>query len=162
MSHKDAWSALIAAVVGALCSYALELAVPIAVLIGVMVLDWITGMAKAFTRRELSSRVGLAGLLKKVGYLVVVCVAGVIDYLARAALGDIGVTAELPYLFGMVVTVWLIVNELISILENVAALGVPVPGFVLKMLARLKSTAEQQGDAAAEQLPEEEDHAEGP
>ena len=41
------------------------------------------------------------------------------------------------------VIVWLIINELISILENVAAMGSPVPGFLQKLLGKLKNAVEK-------------------
>ena len=41
---------------------------PVLVLVVVMLLDYATGMTKAWNAGELSSRVGLRGILKKVGY----------------------------------------------------------------------------------------------
>ena len=41
------------------------------------------------------------------------------------------------------VIVWLVINELISILENVAAIGGPVPGFLQKLIQRLKVSVEE-------------------
>ena len=73
--------AALAAALGALCAYGIQLLVPVLVLLVVMALDYITGMAKAWHAGELSSRVGLWGILKKVGYLVIVGVACVVDWL---------------------------------------------------------------------------------
>ena len=44
---------------GALCAYGMQLLVPVLVLVVVMLLDYATGMAKAWNAGELSSRVGL-------------------------------------------------------------------------------------------------------
>lgn len=44
------------------------------------------------------------------------------------------------------VIVWLIINELLSILENVEAIGVPVPAFLRKLLGRLKVSTEAKAD----------------
>ena len=38
---------------------------------------------------------------------------------------------------------WLIINELISILENVAAIGGPVPEFLKALLGKLKTATEE-------------------
>lgn len=146
--------AVLAAAIGALCSYFLKLMIPLAVLFFAMVLDYCTGVGGAWARGELSSRTGLKGIVKKVGYLVVVATAGVVDWLLMYGLATAGIEARLPFLFAGAVTVWLIINELISILENVAELGVPVPGFVLRLLARLKGVVEDKGDAAVDELPE--------
>ncbi len=82
--------AALAAALGALCAYGIQLLVPVLVLLVVMVLDYITGMAKAWHAGELSSRVGLWGILKKVGYLVIVGVACVVDWLLRYGSGQPG------------------------------------------------------------------------
>lgn len=57
--------AALAAALGALCAYGIQLLVPVLVLLVVMVLDYITGMTKAWNAGELSSRVGLWGILKR-------------------------------------------------------------------------------------------------
>lgn len=140
---------LLSAALGALCSYLLQLVIPLCVLILAMVLDYVTGMAKAWRACELDSRRGLQGILKKTGYLVIVCVAGIIDWLLMSGLKGIGITDGLPFVFALIVIVWLIINELISILENAAALGVPFPGFILKLLEKLKNGVEEKGEGDA-------------
>ena len=47
------------------------------------------------------------------------------------------------------------INELLSILENVSAIGAPVPGFLQTLLKKLKVHTE---DTAADKLPGEEDN----
>ena len=140
MKNETSVMAILAAALGALCSYASALVVPLAVLIAVMLADYASGMAKAWSAGKLCSKTGLRGILKKLGYLVLVGVAGVVDWLVRYGLTRVEVS--LPFLAAAMVIVWLIINELISILENVAALGGPVPGFLRKLLARLKATVE--------------------
>ena len=51
------------------------------------------------------------------------------------------------------VIIWLVINELLSILENVSAIGAPVPGFMQALLKKLKVHTE---DTAEENLPGEE------
>lgn len=138
------------AALAALGAYLGQLAVPIIVLLAVMLVDYATGMAKAWTTKTLSSRTGIRGILKKVGYLVIVLVAAVIDWLLLDALVDLGVTVKLDFLFSLLVTVWLIINELISILENVAAIGAPVPDFLVKLSKRLQQAVANRAAASAE------------
>ena len=38
--------------------------------------------------------------------------------------------------------IWFMLNECISILENIASIGVPVPEFLLKLIKRLKQSTE--------------------
>ena len=145
--------AALAAALGALCAYGIQLLVPVLVLLVVMVLDYITGMAKAWHAGELSSRVGLWGILKKVGYLVIVGVACVVDWLLRYGADSLGWNWPVDFLFASIVIIWLVINELLSILENVSAIGAPVPGFMQALLKKLKVHTE---DTAEENLPGEE------
>ena len=46
----------------------------------------------------------------------------------------------------ILVTVWLIINELISVLENLSRMGVPIPNFLKKIIDRLKNTVDEKGD----------------
>ena len=105
-----------------------------------------TGLAKAYSAGELSSRVGIRGILKKLGYLVIVAVAGMLDWLIRYGAAALGWEWAPEFLVSSVVIVWLIINELLSILENVEAIGVPVPAFLRKLLGRLKVSTEAKTD----------------
>lgn len=142
---KDLIHILFAGAVGALAAYLNILAVPLIVLGTVMVVDWFTGMAGASATGKLSSRVGVIGIIKKLCYLALVVVGGVIDYLINSALVSIGISLQINYCFGMIITVWLIINELISILENLGEMGVPLPSFLTSMIKTLKSKVEEQG-----------------
>lgn len=140
-------AALILAAAGA---YLRELLGPLIVLAAVMVADYVTGMAEAWVNRSLSSRVGIVGIIKKIGYLFVVGVAIVADWVIQTATAKLGLDLGGFYLFGLLVCVWLIINECISILENIAEIGGPKVPFLQKLLDRLKKTAEEKGDDAAE------------
>ena len=111
---------------GALAAFAVymgALAVPIIVLMVMMVLDYLSGMAAAWMQNNLSSKIGAKGIIKKVGYM-----------------GNIDISYNMW--FGLLVAVWLIINEMISILENLSKLGVPIPDFMTKLIKRLKSAAD--------------------
>ena len=100
-------------------------------------------MVKAWRTRELSSRIGVDGILKKVGYMVLVVVAMGVDYLIYSGLTAVNVPLPCQLWFGMLVTIWLIINEMISILENLGNIGVPIPAFLRKIIGRLKNTVEK-------------------
>lgn len=139
--------AVVAAALGVLSSYMVELVIPLAVLVVAMLVDYGTGMAKAWNAGELCSRIGILGILKKLGYLVIVLAAMGVDYLLRYGMAQVGVHIQVDFMLATIAAVWLIINELISILENVAALGVPVPGFLLALIKKLKSVTEERGDS---------------
>ncbi len=124
---KDLIHILFAGAVGALAAYFNVLAVPLVVLVAVML------------------RVGVIGIVKKVCYLALVAVGMVVDYLILSALVSIGISLQINYCFGMIITVWLIINELISILENLGEMGVPLPSFLTSMIKTLKGKVEEQG-----------------
>ena len=70
--------ATVSVALGALAAYFNVLLVPLTILIVVMIIDYATGMTSAWKSGELESKTGLIGLLKKVSYLVLVCVGGVV------------------------------------------------------------------------------------
>ena len=131
-----------AAIVGGLSAYLNIMAVPVIVLLVVMIIDYATGMFKAWINASLSSRIGLIGILKKVGYLLVVCTAGVIDWLISSGLDKIGIKIDVGFYIGVIVVIWFIINELISILENLAIIGVPLPKFLTSLIHKLKVAVE--------------------
>lgn len=129
-----------------LVNYLGIIAIPIIVLCAVMILDYITGMISAWKARELSSRRGAFGVVKKLCYLIAVCVGIGVDWLIYSGLKFMDVSLGVKVFFGVLVSIWLIITELISILENLQKIGVPLPGFLGKILKRLKITTEELTD----------------
>ena len=138
---------IFSAAAAALISYLGVVAIPAAVLVLAMMTDYITGMLSAWHDSALSSKKGIFGIIKKVGYLVLVCVGMGVDWLIYSGLSQAGISTEHSVFFGVLVTVWLIINELISILENLKNIGVPLPKFLIKIVKRLKITAENVGES---------------
>lgn len=119
----------IAAAVCALLGYLFgELDGMITALITLIVLDYITGIIAAVIEKRLSSEVGAKGIAKKVIMLLVVAVANVAD---RAVIGEGNVLRSVAAMF-------YIANEGISLLENGARLGVPMPRKLIDILAQIK------------------------
>ncbi len=92
------------------------------------ILDWLTGWYKARVKKETSSKAGLKGILKKVGYWVILLIAFLISYMFRR-LGKDLLDIDLSYLsaMGWFTLANLLVNEIRSILENLIACGYRVP-----------------------------------
>ena len=145
--------ALFSAALGAIMAYLNILLVPFIVLLAVMITDYFTGMAEAYVNRTLNSRIGVVGILKKIGYIVAVAVGVVADYLITNAIAKIGIEIHTSGYIGLVVTIWFIINELISILENLSEIGTPLPKFLVNIIKRLKITVE---DTTAESEDEDE------
>lgn len=144
------WHSLIAVAIGGISAYMRMIFIPLVVLAAVMIIDYMSGMLKAWGNDELSSKVGLKGIIKKLCYLMLVCVAGVVDWLIFSGLRKVGITLDFGFCFGVIVTIWLIINELISILENLEALKVPMPSFLRALVGHLKQAVEVKADKETE------------
>jgi len=99
------------------------------------ILDWLTGWYKAYIKRKESSKAGLLGLLKKLGYWIAIIVGFAVS-LAFAHLGKmIALPLEFLNIIGWFVLASLMVNEARSILENLVECGYNIPMFLIKGLA---------------------------
>lgn len=98
------------------------------VLLIVVVLDYITGIAKAIYNKKMNSTVGLKGIIKKVGYFIIVAVAVILDRIT----GNTGAIRTIIIYF-------FVANEGISILENWGGMGLPLPQKLIDTLEQLKN-----------------------
>ena len=95
-----------------------------------MALDWVSGSA--------------AGIWHKAGMVVVVLVCALTDAVLAVAVANLpGLGLEVNGVVLPVVLVWYIFTELGSIAENAAAMGAPVPGWLVRILAQGKEGAEK-------------------
>ncbi len=100
------------------------------------VLDWATGWYKARKSGQESSKAGLKGILKKLGYWVIILVAFLLpNLLINLGKDVLGVNLDFMLLFGWFTLACLLVNEIRSILENLVECGYNVPSFLIKGLA---------------------------
>ena len=117
-----------------------------------MVLDYLTGSLAAARAGAWSSGKARDGIWHKCGMLVVVLVAAGTDLLLAAVLDNLPLAAfpvEYAGLVCPVVLVWYIVTELGSMAENAAAMGGPVPEWLLRFLLVSKKAIDNAGDAFA-------------
>ena len=75
--------------------------------------------------------------------MLTILVAISIDYLIFKFAQEIGVEFGANTIFGLLVSIWFIINELISILENIGRMGTELPEFLKKVLAELKNSLEE-------------------
>lgn len=136
------------AAAGAFLSDKLGILYPVlCTLLVMMIVDYITGMlaskAEALdhpgdTSYGWSSKKGAKGIIKKVGYVCVIAVAVVVDYVIVRVSGQLGFNMPNSAFFGLLVAVWYLLNELLSIIENAGRMGAAVPEWLLKYIAVLK------------------------
>lgn len=104
-----------------------EIDLPLKVMFVFIVMDYITGMIKAYKLKKLSSKIGLSGLIKKFVMLLVVSFTVMLDRLTGAN----GLIRNLAVMY-------YIANEGLSILENASVIGVLIPEKLKDALLQLK------------------------
>lgn len=92
-----------------------------------VIVDYITGLMVAIINRELSSEIGGRGILKKLLIFILVAIAHIID---SRLIGEGSVIRTAVIFFYLS-------NEGISIIENSARIGLPVPQKLKDVLSQL-------------------------
>lgn len=105
----------------------------IIMLLIIMAIDYITGICKAIINKKLNSIIGIKGIIKKIGYLLIVALSVLIDKI----LGDADAIR-------MLVIYFFIANEGISILENWSEMGLPLPKKLKQVFEQLKNKGEKE------------------
>lgn len=95
--------------------------------------DYITGVVRALIEHKLSSQVGFKGLAKKCMVMLILIVAVMLDRLMGNDM----------WLFRSAVCYFYIANEGISMLENIAGMGVPIPKKLLSVLDKLSEQSQE-------------------
>ena len=103
-----------------------------------IVLDFTTGLVKAWHNGEVSSNKSRKGLLKKTMFLSMILIGHWLD--------KISLIPDNSMSFRTLVLVFIIANEGISILENISEMGVPIPRFLKKAFERLDKRKDEEHD----------------
>ena len=134
-----------AAAAGAVMSFFTGIPVIMWVLIAMMTLDYVTGLMTGMMGvssktdgGKLSSRAAFDGLMRKIMIFLVVILSVLVDLAVQYGAGVTfnAVTGA--------TCLWFIASEGVSVLENAAELGVPIPGILRKALELLQDSS---GDA---------------
>lgn len=103
------------------------------VLLIMMVLDYMSGVVCAIYNKKLNSKIGAKGIAKKIGLMVVVSMACLLDIKIFGGVMWLGYGAIGMY----------IANEGLSILENVGKCGVEYPEKLKEILIQLKKSSDE-------------------
>ena len=101
-----------------------------------VVVDYVTGVMCAVSDKELSSKVGFRGICRKVLIFILVGAANILDAQVIGS-GSVLRTAVIFFYLS---------NEGVSLLENAAHLGLPIPKKLKDVLAQIHNRAENGGD----------------
>lgn len=100
-------------------------------LLALMLVDYITGVSRAFVTKKVNSSIGGKGIIKKAIYLCVIAVAVLLDNLLEV---NGGLRALIIYSF--------IFNEMLSILENSSAMGIKIPITLYQSLEKINNDSD--------------------
>jgi len=148
---------LLAAAGGAVASFFVNMPPLVWILIAVMTIDYITGLIVAAMGKSsktengyIASHAAWEGLMKKSLILLVVLLAALLDQAVSKGAG-----IQFEAVMGAT-CLWFIASEGLSILENVATMGVPVPKILLKLLEVMRAKGDVQ-EAKAEKPEDKEE-----
>ena len=152
MEHVNTFKAALAALCAALTALWGWFGWVVVAWIGCMLIDYATGSAAALRAGEWSSKSARDGIWHKLGSVMAVIVAGILDVVIGHLLANLpGV--ELPFAYTVLlcplVVIWYILTEAGSIIENAGALGAPIPVWLSKMIAALENRVDQVGESVA-------------
>ena len=105
-------------------------------LLAFVILDYLTGIMCAIVDKKLSSEIGFRGIFKKVLIFVLVGVGHLMDLQILGAAGVLRTAVIFFYLS----------NEGVSLVENAAHLGLPIPAKLKAVLEQLHDRSEKDGE----------------
>jgi len=127
MKVEAAIKVALAAILAGLTALVGNVSTSVLVFLGLIVLDYATGFARAAIRGQVSSARGAKGLLKKFMIFFAVMLAHAVDLIAGT--GTL-VRDAAVYFYA--------INEVVSIIENVGDAGLPLPPALTKIVATLQ------------------------
>ena len=106
--------------------------VPLGALLIVSVVDWSTGLMASYITKTTNSKIGMNGIFRKV-----------MMYLALVAVGVVSYSFEQYHWVLDVFMLFFIVNELISVLENLVESGIRLPQGILELFKKEREQYEE-------------------
>jgi toxin secretion/phage lysis holin len=119
------------------------LAIPVFLMVACNIIDYITGlMASKYREEQISSYIGIRGITKKVCMWLLVLVGSFIDIIINYTAEYMGIGFKIPFIVATFVAVWIVVNEMLSILENIIDIGVVLPPFLMPIVRLIRKEVE--------------------
>lgn len=128
------------------------LAIPMIILVICNIIDYVTGLIAGPKRGEkVNSYKSFKGIAKKICMWLLVAVGAMVDWLILYASQTVGIVVPFTFLVGCIVAIWLIANEIISILENMVDIGVDIPPFLMPLVKNIKRQVEDKTSIESEE-----------
>ena len=118
--------------------------VPVLLMVACNIIDYATGLMAAKNRDNgsISSYRSIRGIQKKVTMWLLVVVGAIVDQLLIYTSHVFGFSMPFTFLVACIVAIWIVCNELISIIENMKDIGINIPSFLLPLVKNIKSQTE--------------------
>lgn len=148
VKHVDKTQTWVTIAVSAVMDFLGILAIPVFLMVGCNLIDYITGLMASKRRKEqINSYKSIWGIIKKVCMWILVVIGAVVDVLIRYTTQTMGFNVQIPFIVATLVAVWIVVNEIISILENIVDIGIDLPPFLMPIVKRIKKEVEEVGES---------------
>lgn len=134
LNYMDTYNAVISAIIAFLSFIFGEHWILFAIFLLFNVIDYITGWMKSKMSNKINSVVGVMGLLKKLGYWIIIMISFLASVLFIEIGNTLGINLEITTLLGWFVLASLAINELRSIVENLVEAGYNIPMIFTKGL----------------------------
>lgn len=134
LNYMDTYNAVVGAIIAFLTLIFGEHWALFALFLLFNIIDWLTGWMKAYMAKKENSVRGWKGVLKKLGYWMMILVAFSASYVFIDIGNTLGIDLGITTLLGWFVLASLIVNEIRSIVENFVEAGFNVPEVLTKGL----------------------------
>ena len=145
------FKAIFTAILSTITSWLGILAIPVGLMIASNLVDYITGLIASKYRDEpINSYKSFRGIAKKISMWLLVIVGALMDQLVLYAGDTIGIKLPFKFAIACVVAIWIICNEMISILENIKDIGVKLPPFLLPLVKNVKRQVEDKAKIEGE------------
>ena len=147
VKNVDKAQAWVTIAISAVLDFLGILAIPVFLMVGCNIIDYITGLiASKYRQEQINSYKGMRGIIKKVCMWLLVVVGSMVDVLIKYATQTMGFNIQVHFIVATLVAVWIVVNEIISILENLVDIGIALPPFLMPIVKRIKKEVEKVGE----------------
>ena len=156
MTKNATTKGLVGAIIGLGAYLANRIDAVLVVLAIFLILDYIAGVTLALLQGKFDKKKGVQGAIKKLFYIMLVLIGFLLDFVISTVAQDAGLAFTTGGVLGLAVTLYLIGNEGLSILESLVGIGLPVPPFLQKAFGYVKD-----GSGKLVKIPKEESSDEG-
>lgn len=152
LNYMDTYNAVVGGIVACLTMIFGEHWLLFAVFLLLNIIDWITGWMKSRIAKKENSVKGWQGVLKKIGYWLMIMVAFALSAIFIELGNTLGIDLGVTTLLGWFVLASLLVNEARSIIENFVEAGFNVPNVLINGLEVADKLINKDTDTESEEV----------